>query len=84
MNWMIIICETVIMTIAFTAMVMIPLVKNPVWWIHDYPKEFDHAIVDEIRIVRPLAVRAEDTIHTGMWYVEHNFVDVCHLLWFGF
>ena len=36
---MIIICETVIMTIAFTAMVLIPLVKNPVWWIHDYPKE---------------------------------------------
>ena len=36
---MIIICETVIMTIAFTAMVMIPLVKNPVWWIHDYPKD---------------------------------------------
>ena len=30
MNWMIIICETVIMTIAFTAMVLIPLVKNPV------------------------------------------------------
>ena len=39
MNWMIVICETVIMTIAFTAMVMIPLVKNPVWWIHDYPKD---------------------------------------------
>ena len=39
MNWMIIICETVIMTIAFTAMVMIPLVKNPVWWIYDYPKD---------------------------------------------
>ena len=36
---MIIICETVIMTIAFTAMVLIPLVKNPVWWIHDYPKD---------------------------------------------
>ena len=30
MNWMIVICETVIMTIAFTAMVMILLVKNPV------------------------------------------------------
>ena len=39
MNWMIIICETVIMTIAFTAMVLIPLVKNPVWWIHDYQKD---------------------------------------------
>ena len=36
---MIIICETVIMTIAFTALVLIPLVKNPVWWIHDYPKD---------------------------------------------
>ena len=39
MNWTTIIIETIIMTIAFTAMVMIPLVKNPVWWIHDYPKD---------------------------------------------
>ena len=38
MNWTIIIIETIIMTIAFTAMILIPLVKNPVWWIHDYPK----------------------------------------------
>ena len=30
MNWTIIIIETIIMTIAFTAMVLIPLVKNPV------------------------------------------------------
>jgi hypothetical protein len=39
MNWTIIIIETVVMTIAFTAMILIPLVKNPVWWIHDYPKD---------------------------------------------
>ena len=39
MNWTIIIIETIIMTIAFTAMILIPLVKNPVWWIHDYPKD---------------------------------------------
>ena len=38
MNWTIIIIETIVMTIAFTAMILIPLVKNPVWWIHDYPK----------------------------------------------
>ena len=38
MNWKIIIIETIVMTIAFTAMILIPLVKNPVWWIHDYPK----------------------------------------------
>lgn len=39
MNWTIIILETIVMTIAFTAMILIPLVKNPVWWIHDYPKD---------------------------------------------
>jgi len=39
MNWTIIILETIVMTVAFTAMILIPLVKNPVWWIHDYPKD---------------------------------------------
>ena len=38
MNWTVIIIETLVLTAAFTAMVLIPLVKNPVWWIHDYPK----------------------------------------------
>ena len=28
-----------VMTAAFTAMILIPLVKNPVWWIHDYPED---------------------------------------------
>lgn len=39
MNWTIIIIETIVVTGAFTAMVLIPLVKNPMWWIHDYPKD---------------------------------------------
>ena len=39
MNWTIIIIETLVMTAAFTAMILIPLVKNPVWWIHDYPED---------------------------------------------
>ena len=39
MNWTVIIFEAVILTIAFTAMILIPLVRNPVWWIHDYPKD---------------------------------------------
>ena len=37
MNWTIIIIETIILTAAFTAIILIPLVKNPVWWIADYP-----------------------------------------------
>lgn len=39
MNWTIIIAEAIIVTIAFTAVILISLVKNPVWWIHDYPKD---------------------------------------------
>ena len=39
MNWTITIIETIVMTAAFTAMILIPLVKNPVWWIHDYPED---------------------------------------------
>ena len=39
MNWTIIIIETIILTLAFTAMILIPLVKNPVWWIADYPED---------------------------------------------
>ena len=30
MNWTVIIIETIVMTAAFTAMVLLPLVKNPV------------------------------------------------------
>ena len=39
MNWTIIIIETAILVLIFTAAIMIPLIKNPVWWIHDYPKD---------------------------------------------
>ena len=39
MNWTIIIIETAALVLLFTAAIMIPLVKNPVWWIHDYPRD---------------------------------------------
>mgnify|MGYP003319611111 CR=1 FL=1 len=39
MNYTIILIEAIVMVLLFTAMILIPLVKNPVWWIHDYPKE---------------------------------------------
>ena len=43
LNWTVIIIETIVMTAAFTAMILIPLVKNPVWWIHDYPEDIQEA-----------------------------------------
>lgn len=39
MNWTIIVIEALVLTAAFTAMILIPLVKNPVWWIADYPED---------------------------------------------
>lgn len=39
MNYTIIIIETLVLTGLFTAMILIPLTKNPVWWIHDFPKD---------------------------------------------
>ena len=39
MNWIIIIIEAIVLTAAFTAMILILLVKNPVWWIADYPED---------------------------------------------
>ena len=39
MNWTIYGMECVGALILFTCLIMIPLCKNPVWWIHDYPKD---------------------------------------------
>ena len=39
MNWTIYGIECVGTLVLFTCLIMIPLCRNPVWWIHDYPKE---------------------------------------------
>ena len=39
MRFDIFLLETIILTLVFTATIMIPLCKNPVWWIHDFPKD---------------------------------------------
>ena len=39
MNWTVIIIEAIVLMFTFTAMILIPLVKNPVWWIADYPED---------------------------------------------
>ena len=39
MNWMIYGIECIVILILFTCAIMIPLCRNPVWWIHDYPED---------------------------------------------
>ena len=40
MNWTIIIIETIVLTLAFTAMILIPLVKKIVSWVNKEAKCF--------------------------------------------
>lgn len=39
MNWTIYGIECIGILILFTCLIMIPLCRNPVWWIHDYPED---------------------------------------------
>lgn len=39
MNWTIYALECILVLVFFTVAIMIPLCKNPLWWIHDYPKD---------------------------------------------
>lgn len=39
MNFMIYAIECIGMIILFTCLIIIPLCKNPVWWIHDFPED---------------------------------------------
>ena len=39
MNWTIYGIECVGLLILVTCLIMIPLCRNPVWWIHDYPED---------------------------------------------
>ena len=39
MNYLIFTIEAFALVVAFSLIIMIPLCKNPVWWIHDYPKD---------------------------------------------
>lgn len=39
MNWSIFLLEAIVLVIAFTCIVIPSVCKNPVWWIHDYPRD---------------------------------------------
>ncbi len=39
MNISVFLIETIAATVVFTLMILIPLYRNPVWWIHDYPED---------------------------------------------
>lgn len=60
MNWTIYLLECAVSVIVFTCAIMIPLCRNPVWWIHDYPKDIQEKYFEthERIPVAPLSVPA--------------------------
>ena len=44
MNWTVYGIECAVSIVLFTCMVIIPLCKDPVWWIHDYPKDIQEDV----------------------------------------
>lgn len=38
-NYTVLVLECTVITLLFTAAIIIPLRQNPVWWIHDFPKD---------------------------------------------
>lgn len=60
MNWTIYLLECAVSVIAFTCAIMIPLCCNPVWWIHDYPKDIQEKYFESHERIpaEPLSVPA--------------------------
>lgn len=44
MNWTVYLTECVVSVALFTAAILIPLRRNPVWWIHDYPEDIQEKV----------------------------------------
>lgn len=38
-DWTVFWIEAAVITMLFTGAILIPLCKNPLWWIHDYPED---------------------------------------------
>lgn len=60
MNWLLYIIEIIVLTVVFTGMIMIPLCKDPVWWIHDFPEDIqeEYFKTHERIPASPVSVRA--------------------------
>ena len=66
MNWTIYIVECIASVILFTCAIMIPLCKNPVWWIHNYPKDIQEKYFETHERIPSQPVSAPALIKKGL------------------
>ena len=58
MNWTIYGIECVVVVIVFTCAIIIPLCRNPIWWIHDYPKDIQEKYFENHERIPTQAISA--------------------------
>ena len=82
-NWSIFLLEVVVILVGFSLMVMIPLCKNPVWWIHDYPEEIQEKYFETHERIPTRLVSKPVVIKKGIALLMIAVVFIAMALWAG-
>lgn len=82
-NWSIFLLEVVVILLGFSLMVMIPLCKNPVWWIHDYPEEIQEKYFETHERIPTRLVSKPVVIKKGIALLMIAVVFIVMALWAG-
>ncbi len=82
-NGSIFLLEVAVILIGFSLMVMIPLCKNPVWWIHDYPEEIQEKYFETHERIPTRLVSKPVVIKKGIALLMIAVVFIAMALWAG-
>lgn len=82
-NWSIFLLEVVVILVGFSLTVMIPLCKNPVWWIHDYPEEIQEKYFETHERIPTRLVSKPVVIKKGIALLMIAVVFIAMALWAG-
>ena len=81
MNWTIYCIECVASVALFTGAIMIPLCRNPVWWIHDYPADIQEKYFENHELLAGAkGFKTAFPASYGLWFVV-DWYDCFFLDW---
>ena len=82
-NGSIFLLQVVVILVGFSLMVMIPLCKNPVWWIHDYPEDIQEKYFETHERVPARLVSKPVLIKKGVALLAFAVVFIAMAFWAG-
>ena len=83
MNWWIVLIESVILSVIFNLVVFISLSRNPVWWIHDYPKDIQDEYFKTHERIPAAPLSKEALTKKGVFFVIAMVVMVLLMVFAG-